>query len=96
LDAIWHSRLTTAATVVVVGMAAGHVTVPYAPSAGAGARVAFWGVVVAAGALRGGRDGVVRDLVGRPLARRVALTALAAALLALAGYWAMHGAPKRL
>lgn len=93
MDALWHSRLTTATTVVVAGMAAGHVTMPYAPSAGPGARVAFWSVVVAVGALRGWRDGVVRDLSGRPLGSRVALTAFAAALLALAGYWAMHGAP---
>lgn len=96
MDAIKLSRLTTGLTLVGVGLAAGHVLVPYAGAAPVGRRVAFWAIVLGVGALRGWRDGVIREARGRPLARRVALTALASAALALVGYWAIHGAPKRL
>lgn len=93
MDAVRLARLTTLGTVAVAGLAAGHLLLPYAPPASLGRRVAFWGVMLAVGAFRGWRDAAVREVRGPAARWRIALTALAGALAALAGFWVMHGSP---
>ena len=95
MDALRLSRLNTAVLVTGVGLAAGHLLMPFSPGAGAGPRVALAATMLALGGLRGWRDAALRD-VRAP--RAVALTALAFALgalaLAVAGYVVVHGVPR--
>jgi hypothetical protein len=53
-------------------------------------------VLLGAAAFRGWRDAAVREERGGRVTRRVALTALVAAVVALAAFWVLHGAPKGL
>jgi hypothetical protein len=99
MDAVRLSRITTPLTVAIVGLVAGHALLPYA-GAGVpttiGRRLAFWALLLAAGAFRGWRDADARDERGARVRWRVGLTALAAAGVGLVAYWVAHGAPAGL
>ncbi len=87
------SRLTSAILVVVVGMTLGHLVMPYSPGRGVGIQIGFYAVMLALGALRGARDATVQGVGGRARLNRAALWGVGSALLALAGYVAVHGWP---
>lgn len=87
------SRLTSAILVVVIGMALGHLVLPYSPGRGIGIQLGFYAVMVALGALRGARDATVQGIAGRARLERAVGWGVASVGLALAGYVAVHGWP---
>ena len=89
---------TSMLTVLVAGMAAGHILMPARAGATLGQRAAFLVLVAAAGALGGWRTG--RAFLGRWPGARNGVTAIAGAViagavialsLAAAGYTIVHG-----
>ena len=87
-----HARLTTAAVVAVGGMAAGHLLAPHAPGASPARGVAFYALMLLAGAWRGRREGRAADAPPRAYRARAALYAAAAPLLAALANALVHGA----
>jgi hypothetical protein len=93
MNAVRLARLTTLLVIAVFGLVAGHVIMPYAAGAPIARQVAFWTLMLGIGALRGWREGVVRE---EPTARwrwRSVIYAFAAVGLALGAYWLVHGSP---
>ena len=91
MDAVHLSRATTALVVAGVGGVAGHVLWPFAPGAGIVRPLAFVSLMLATGALRGWREGVVREAPAT--GGVVALYAGGALTVAMLGYLVMHGRP---
>ncbi len=97
MKAVTHARLTTAALVAVVGMAAGHLLRPHVPGVSPARGAAFYALMLAVGALRGWREARVAAewapagaRVPRP-AVRTGVYAVGAVLLALVAYRLVHG-----
>ncbi|HEY0778097.1 MAG TPA: hypothetical protein VGD56_09035 [Gemmatirosa sp.] len=91
------AHLTTALAVFGGGMLAGHLLAPYGAGAGVTRRVVFALVMLALGAWRGRREWrIAAEWNERPLdprrgARSTVVGAVAALLLAAAGYGIAHG-----
>lgn len=91
------AHLTTAFAIVGGGMLAGHVLAPYGPGAGPARRALLAVVLLALGAWRGWREWHVRaewNDTPRSAAhgmRAAAAGAVAALLIAIAGYAVAHG-----
>jgi len=93
MDAVRLSRLTTALTVALGGLAAGHLVLPYSGAASGTRRLLFWALVAGIGAWRGWRESVVLEEGERRRRTRIPIYALAAVLLGYVANWVVHGGP---